>query len=149
LSAAISRYGGGHYRQAQPQDIHDGYPAYHGAPSLGLLPLFDEQKGGLFIWIPTGLLMLVALLGTIDGWGRHESQQDDGRKRWTPSNSAILLYPTTGRALREMASVKNRNMAIGIAGFVLLVFGMAIGTVAVAHRVNRRENVRLYMLSRS
>ena len=74
---------------------------------------------------------------------------DARRRRWSPSNSAILLYPETARALREMTRDKNRRLAVGLMGFVLLVFGTMMGFMGGAHRINRRDNMRLYMLSRS
>lgn len=126
------------------------YPAYGSAFHLGLMtPIGDEETGGFFIWIPSGLLSLGGLIGVIHQWGRHETRQDEKRRRWTPSNSAILLYPTTAAALREMTREKNRRLAILLTGFVLLVFGAMLGVVSGAHRVNRRENMRLYILSRS
>jgi putative membrane protein len=125
------------------------FPAYVGPSLDGQSPLFDQQQGGLLIWMPTGLLMLLAVLMTVHGWGTHESLLDQKRLRWTPSNSAILLYPTTGEALREMARGKNRRLAIALAAFVLGVFGLIIGASAGGHRASRRENLQAYRDSRS
>lgn len=125
------------------------FPDYVGPGLEGLPALSDQQQGGLFIWMPTGLLMLLALLTTLHGWGVHESWLDQKRLRWTPSNSAILLYPTTGRALREMARVKNRRLALALVAFVLGVFGLVIGGSAGGHRAARRQNLQAYLESRS
>jgi putative membrane protein len=126
------------------------YPAYGAALHMGLMtPLADEETGGFLIWIPSGFLSLVALIGVIHLWGLHETRMDEKRKRWSPSNSAILLYPETARALRAMTRDKNRRLAIGLMGFVLLVFGAMMGFMGGAHRMNRRENMRLYALSKS
>ena len=126
------------------------YPAYGLAAHMGwMAPLVDEETGGFFIWIPSGLLSLIALIGVIHLWGLHETKMDERRRRWSPSNSAILLYPETARALREMTHSKNRRLAVGLMGFVLLVFGTMMGFMGGAHRINRRDNMRLYMLSRS
>jgi putative membrane protein len=125
------------------------YSAYDIGPRLGMVaPLIDQQRGGFFIWIPSALLTLLGLLVVIDKWGRHETLMDLKRTRWSSSNSAILLYPQTGLALRQMAEVKNRRLAIGMATFVVLIFAAVMGTVTGAHRINRRENLRQYMLSR-
>jgi putative membrane protein len=126
------------------------YAAYTaGEQAMMVAPIIDESRGGFFIWIPSGLLSLLALIVVIDMWGRHETRMDEKRTRWSPSNSAILLYPSTGRALIAMAEGKNRRLAIGMAAFVLLVFAAVWGIVVGAHRINRRENIRQYILSRS
>ncbi|CAN5393703.1 cytochrome c oxidase assembly protein [soil metagenome] len=125
------------------------YSAYDIGPRLGLIgPLVDQQRGGFFIWIPSAFLTLLGLLVVIDKWGRHETLMDLKRTRWSSSNAAILLYPQTGLALRQMAAVKNRRLAIGMATFVILIFAGVMGVVTGAHRLNRRENLRQYVLSR-
>ena len=111
-------------------------------------PLADERRGGFLIWVPGGLLSLLALIFVIDMWARHETKMDARRTRWNPSNSAILLYPTTARELRAMTHVKNRRLAIGMAAFALLIFTSICSFATVAHRVSRRENMRLYVLSK-
>lgn len=125
------------------------YPAYAATERLAMIaPIVDEQRGGFMIWVPSALLSLLAMIVVIDMWGRHETRMDLKRTQWSPSNSAILLYPQTGRALRAMAEPKNKRMAIGLASFALLIFAAVCGVVTGAYRVNRRENLRLYMLSR-
>lgn len=123
------------------------YPAYAGIS--GLSPILDEQNGGILLWIPSSFLSLLGLLAAIHMWGLHETRMDEKRTRWSPSNSAILLYPETGRALREKARPKNRRLAIGLIGFIVLVFGTVTGAAIGGHRINRQANVRRYLLSRS
>ncbi|MEO9132578.1 MAG: cytochrome c oxidase assembly protein [Sphingomonas sp.] len=125
------------------------YSAYDTGSRLGMIaPLADESRGGFFIWMPSVYLSLLGLLVVVHKWGLHETLMDLKRTRWSSSNSAILLYPQTGRALREMARGKNRRMAIGMVGFAVLVFS-AVMTIAIGtHRLNRRENLRQYTLSR-
>ncbi|MDH7974195.1 cytochrome c oxidase assembly protein [Sphingomonas sp. AR_OL41] len=126
------------------------YPAYGTMTRLWMTaPIVDEGRGGFFIWIPSGLLSLAALILVVDMWGRHETRMDEKRRRWSPSNSAILLYPETARALREMTRGKNRRLAIGMIGFVLLIFSSVMGVMVAGHRLNRRENIRLLALSKS
>lgn len=91
------------------------YPAY------GQI-LSGETVGGILLWIPASILTLFGLLRVIDCWGRHETRLDLKRKAWSASNSAILLYPQTGQALRTMAAPKNKRVALGLVGFVLFVF---------------------------
>lgn len=125
------------------------YPAYGTAMRLdAMAPIVDEGRGGFFLWIPSGLLSLIALIMVIDLWARHETRMDEKRKRWSPSNSAILLYPETAKALRELTRGKNRRLAIAMAGFALLIFTAVTGIAVGAHRINRRENLRQYFLSR-
>lgn len=125
------------------------YHAYAVGERLAMIaPITDEQRGGFMIWVPSAFLSLVALIVVIDMWGRHETRMDIRRRQWTPSNSAILLYPETARALRALAEPKNRRMAIGLGGFVLLIFTVVCGVVTGSYRMNRRENLRLYALSR-
>ena len=91
------------------------YPAYGDR-------LSDEVVGGILLWIPASMLMLLALLFVIHSWGRHETRLDLRRRAWSPSNSAILLYPETAQGLRAMAAPKNRRLALGLIAFVLFVF---------------------------
>ncbi|WP_296613141.1 cytochrome c oxidase assembly protein [Sphingomonas sp.] len=121
------------------------YPAYAATQHLaGISAIADEQAGGFMIWVPSSFLSLLALIVAIDRWGRHETRMDEKRTRWSPSNSAILLYPETARAMRAMTRNKNRRLAIGMAGFVAMVFCAAFGSAIVGHRVTRRENLRQY-----
>ena len=124
------------------------YPAYAGGHSAASA-LADEQTGGFIIWVLSSLLSLSALVVVIDQFARHETKMDEKRKRWTPSNSAILLYPTTAQALRAMTRTKNRRMAIGMIGFALMVFCAAFGSAVSSHRISKRENMREYRLSRT
>jgi putative membrane protein len=109
--------------------------------------LADEQRGGFLIWIPSAMILLAALLVVVNLWRRHEAFLDEKRTRWTPSNSAILLYPETGRALRQMAAGKNRRLAYGMAGFVLFIFSMACivaaGSEFAAHHIDSQIGIRL------
>jgi putative membrane protein len=125
------------------------YPAYAATQQLAGFPaIIDEQTGGFLIWVPSSFLSLLALIVAIDRWGRHETKMDEKRTRWSPSNSAILLYPETARALRAMTRTKNRRLAIGMVGFVALVFCAAFGSAIAGHAISRRENLRQYRLSR-
>lgn len=124
------------------------YPAYAATQQRAGFPaISDEQIGGFLIWVPSSFLSLLALIVAIDRWGRHETRMDEKRKRWSPSNSAILLYPETAQALRAMTKTKNRRLAISMAGFAALIFAAAFGSAIVSHRLNRRENMRQYRLT--
>jgi len=125
------------------------YPAYAvGEHLAGISPLADEAGGGFMIWVPSAFISLLALIVVVDLLGRHETRLDEKRRRWSPSNSAILLYPETARALRAMTRVKNRRMGIGMFGFGVAVFLAIWGMTISAHRLTWRQNMRLYELSR-
>ncbi len=45
------------------------YPAYNGTTaSWGLTPLEDQQLGGLIMWVPAGLVYIIAALALCAGW---------------------------------------------------------------------------------
>jgi putative membrane protein len=91
------------------------YPAYGDG-------LSDEVLGGVLLWIPASIVTLLAILLVIHSWGRHETRLDLRRRTWSPSNSAILLYPETAQSLRAIAAPRNRRVALGLIAFVLFVF---------------------------
>ncbi|MEO7679324.1 MAG: cytochrome c oxidase assembly protein [Sphingomonas sp.] len=125
------------------------YPAYAATQRLAAMTaIIDEQTGGFLIWVPSSFLSLLALIVVIDQFGRHETKMDEKRKRWSPSNSAILLYPETAATLRAMTRTKNRRRAIGMIGFAVIVFCAAFGSAITSHRLSRGENIRQYKLSR-
>lgn len=109
------------------------YPAYGTSSWLGGR-LNDEAIGGIFLWIPSSLLTLLGMLVVIHLWGRHETFLDLKRTSWSPSNSAILLYPQSPRSLRQMAAPKNRRVALSMLAFSLFIFS-AVFVVAFAHRL--------------
>lgn len=97
-----------------------------GTRLLSYSPLADEQIGGVIIWIPSSLLCLIAILLVVHMWGLHEERLNGERLLNPGSNSAALLYPTTGAGLIARARGKNRAMAAGFSLFVLMVFITAI-----------------------
>jgi cytochrome c oxidase assembly factor CtaG len=58
------------------------YPSYAGlTASWGLTPLEDQQLGGLIMWIPAGLVYLVAGLALFVGWLREADLRAAKRDR--------------------------------------------------------------------
>lgn len=52
------------------------YPAYAGSTAdWSLTPLEDQELGGLIMWVPAGLVYLVAALSLIAGWMRSEPEE--------------------------------------------------------------------------
>jgi putative membrane protein len=58
------------------------YPAYGGSTlSWGLTPLEDQQLGGLIMWVPAGLVYVVAGLALVAGWMRESERSVARRER--------------------------------------------------------------------
>ena len=58
------------------------YPSYIGlTSSWGLTPLEDQQLGGLIMWIPAGLVYLIAGLALFAGWLREAEVRAAKRER--------------------------------------------------------------------
>jgi putative membrane protein len=53
------------------------YPIYNGRTApWGLSPLEDQQLGGLIMWIPSGIILVIAGLTLFAGWiGEAERRQ--------------------------------------------------------------------------
>ena len=107
---------------------HVLYAHHELAAAFGLTPLADEQVGGIFIWIISGLLCVVAAILTIHSFGVHEESIERMRAQWTPSNSDHMIVPTSGSELVALAQGKNRRMAWSFALFSSVLF---ISTVLI------------------
>lgn len=58
------------------------YPSYTGlTSSWGLTPLEDQQLGGLIMWIPAGLVYIIAALALFAGWLREAEVRAARRER--------------------------------------------------------------------
>jgi len=58
------------------------YPAYAGTTAAwGLTPLEDQQLGGLIMWVPAGLVYVVAGLALCAGWMRESERSVERRGR--------------------------------------------------------------------
>jgi putative membrane protein len=118
------------------------YSAYGTAGRLfGISSLTDETTGGFIIWVPSALLCLAAIIMVIHLWGRHEDRIWAKYSGWSSSNSAALLFPTTGEQLITLARPKNRAMAIAVMSFVIGVFGFTIFGGILNHINNGRHTV--------
>ena len=112
------------------------YTAYDAAGRLyGLAPLVDESMGGYTIWVPSSMIVIVAMLVVFNGWNRTEERAWARRLEWTGSNSTALDYPETAEELRLKVAEPNRRMghtlALAAAAMFLIVLATAI-TVATA-----------------
>jgi putative membrane protein len=120
------------------------YPAYDVVGRLfDMRPLADEALGGFIIWVPSAMMCLAAAVVVIHMWGTHETRVEEKRALWSASNSDALRYPTTGAALIEQARPKNRVMALGVAAFAIMMFGMAIFAGVLNHLNSARHHAAI------
>ena len=128
LLASLTQVGLGAYLTLKSEVL---YPAYDIAGRyFGIKPLADETIGGFIVWAPSSMMCLVAALIVIHSWGRQETRADERRPAWT---GAEVWHPTTGADLVAQARAKNRTLAVGVAGLVVLMFGMAIFAGVLDH----------------
>jgi putative membrane protein len=65
------------------------YPSYNGLTATwGFTPLEDQQLGGLIMWIPAGVVYLIAGLALLAGWMR-ESEARVGRRERLVANVSM------------------------------------------------------------
>ncbi|HKR01701.1 MAG TPA: cytochrome c oxidase assembly protein [Pyrinomonadaceae bacterium] len=58
------------------------YPAYaNSTQSWGLTPLEDQQLGGLIMWVPAGLVYIIAGLALMVGWMRESERRVERREK--------------------------------------------------------------------
>lgn len=101
------------------------YPVYDSVGRFfGMKPLSDEMIGGFIVWVPSSMMCLVAVILVIHMWGEQETRSENRRTAGTGLRSH--LYPKTGADLVARAQPKNRMLATGVAGFVVLMFALAI-----------------------
>lgn len=128
LLVSLTQVGLGAYLTLKSEVL---YPAYDVAGRyFGIRPLTDEIAGGFIVWAPSSMMCLVAALIVIHSWGRQETRADERHPAWSGGN---VWHPTTGADLVAQARAKNRTLAIGVAGLVVLMFGMAIFAGVLDH----------------
>jgi putative membrane protein len=122
LMVMLTQIGLGAYLTLKSEVLYRAYDIV--GRFFGMNPLTDELIGGFIIWVPSSMMCLVAAIIVIHTWGLHETRADERRPAW--SGSDVAWHPTTGAELVAQARSKNRMLAVGAAGFVALMFGMAI-----------------------
>lgn len=95
---------------------------------FGLTPLTDEASGGYVIWVPSNMMILVAIVLTIHGWNAAEERRFARRYEWTGSNTAALEFPETAAELRLKVAGPNRRMAQSLALGSLTIFVIVMVT---------------------
>ncbi|HEM45984.1 MAG TPA: cytochrome c oxidase assembly protein [Alphaproteobacteria bacterium] len=106
------------------------YTAYGAAGRLwDLDALTDERLGGLTMWIPGGMMFAAAALAVVHTAMRREDR--DAARRNHAGAEASGIKADTFRGDRRPA---NRALAIGLAGFTVAVFLLAI-TAAILYEL--------------
>ena len=90
------------------------YPVYNGTTqSWGLTPLEDQQLGGLIMWIPAGIVYLIAALALFAGWLRGaESRARNPEQRGTTARavaSAVSADKTHGAATSRTSALRTAH----------------------------------------
>jgi putative membrane protein len=79
------------------------YPAYTPtAPLWGLTPLQDQQIGGLIMWVPAGLIYLIAGLAMFAAWMRHSEQRSAAMLGCVAL--LVLVLSSCGKGQAQMAA---------------------------------------------
>ena len=92
-----------------------------------LRALADETIGGYVIWVPSSMVLIVAIILVLNGWNAAEE------RRWTSrydlmrqSNAAALEFPETAEELRLKVEKPNRDMGrtLALGAFSMFMVGM-------------------------
>lgn len=129
--ASLAHIGVGAYLTMKSEILYLAYGAAE--RQFGIAALTDETIGGFIFWVPSAILCLAAAIMVIHLWGRHEDRVWAEYSTWPPSNSAILMYPTTAAELIARARPKNRSLAVAVVAFALAVFGLTIFSGVLNH----------------
>ena len=105
------------------------YTAYGMAERLwGLTPLADETIGGYTIWVPSSMVIIVAIILVFNGWNAAEVRRWNTRNNWTGSNSTTLEFPETAHELRLKVTDPNRRMGRTLALSAATMFAIVMIT---------------------
>jgi putative membrane protein len=106
------------------------YTGYDIAGRLwGLAPLVDETGGGYTIWVPSSMVVIVAIILVFNGWNAAEVRRWNARNDWTGSNAAALEFPETAQELRLKVADPNRRMGQTLALAAAAIFAVVMITI--------------------
>ncbi len=98
-------------------------------PGVSLTPLTDETIGGYTIWVPSSMIMIVAIVLVFNGWNRAEERRWNARHTlMRQSNSAALEFPETAQELRLKVTRPNRDLGRTLAVAALSMFAVVMVT---------------------
>ena len=92
--------------------------------------LVDETVGGYMIWIPSSMVLIVAIILVMNGWNAAEERRWNSRgDLMRNSNSAALEFPETAAELRLKVNGPNRDMGRTLALCAFAMFTIVMATV--------------------
>ncbi|RKF12489.1 cytochrome c oxidase assembly protein [Roseovarius spongiae] len=95
-----------------------------------LSALADETIGGYTIWVPSSMVLIVAIILVLNGWNAAEVRRWDSRYDLTRgSNSAVLEFPETAEELRLKVTKPNRDMGRTLALGAFAMFSIVMITI--------------------
>lgn len=94
----------------------------------GFAPLVDETFGGYTIWVPSSMIIIVAIILVFNGWNAAEERHWESRHSWTGSNAAALELPETAYELRLKVTEQNRRMGQTLALSAAAMFAVVMIT---------------------
>ncbi|MET4103287.1 putative membrane protein [Roseovarius sp. MBR-78] len=96
----------------------------------GFSALADETIGGYTIWVPSSMVMIVAIILVMNGWNAAEVRRWNARyDLMRGSNAAALEFPETASELRLKVTKPNRDMGRTLAFGALAMFSIVMITV--------------------
>jgi putative membrane protein len=94
----------------------------------GMEPLADETLGGYTIWVPSSMLIIIAILFAFHTWNAAEVRRWQNRHTWSGSNAAALEFPETAQELHLKVSAPNRQVGRTLALVALSIFLVVLAT---------------------
>jgi putative membrane protein len=94
----------------------------------GMAALTDETIGGYTIWVPSSMVIIIAILFAFHSWNAAEVRHWQNRHVWSGSNSAMLAYPETAAELRLKVGEPNRRVGRTLAVVSLSIFLVVFAT---------------------
>ena len=94
----------------------------------GMDPLADETIGGYVIWVPSSMIIIVAILFAFHTWNAAEVRRWQNRHAWSGSNAAALEFPETAQELHLKVAAPNRKMGRTLAVVALTIFLVVLAT---------------------
>lgn len=102
---------------------------------FGISPLADETGGGFVIWVPSSMMIIIAIILAINGWNAAEERRLARRYEWSGSNTAALEFPETAAELRIKVARPNRRIGQSLALGCLVLFAIVMATaIRITHQ---------------
>lgn len=103
--------------------------------SGALSPMSDETIGGFTIWVPSSMVMILAIFLVLNDWHRSEERRWANRFAHQRPNSAALEFPETAAELLLKVADPNRrigrSLALGAFAMFFLVMVTAMSVLSL------------------